>query len=112
MKDLLTQIIQAIVDKPDEVDITEIDGESNKIYEINGHNISSIDKAIKKCLKGKNFNIIIANTVKGYGIKTIANNPAWHHRAPTAQELRVFKKELELSKIVFPFLSLIPPIID
>ena len=47
-------------------------------------------------LKGKNFNIIIANTVKGYGIKTIANNPAWHHRAPTAQELMKFKKELKI----------------
>ena len=66
------------------------------VCEINGHNISSIDKTIKKCLKDKNFNIIIANTVKGYGIKTIANNPAWHHRAPTAQELMKFKKELKL----------------
>ncbi len=69
---------------------------STKIYEINGHNIYNIDKTIKKCLKDKNFNIIIANTVKGYGIKTIANNPAWHHKVPTAQELRVFKKELKL----------------
>ena len=34
MEELLTQIIQAIVDKPDEVDIKVIDTENNKIYEL------------------------------------------------------------------------------
>ena len=34
MKELLTQIIQAIVDKPDEVDVKVIDTENNKIYEL------------------------------------------------------------------------------
>ena len=34
MDELLTQIIQAIVDKPDEVDIKVIDTENNKIYEL------------------------------------------------------------------------------
>ena len=33
MEELLTQIIQAIVDKPDEVDVKVIDTENNKIYE-------------------------------------------------------------------------------
>ena len=52
MKDLLTQIIQAIVDKPDEVDITEIDGESNKIYEIRVGD-GDLGKVIGK--RGKNI---------------------------------------------------------
>ena len=34
MEELLTQIIQAIVDKPDEVDVKTIDTENNKIYEL------------------------------------------------------------------------------
>ena len=34
MEELLTQIIQAIVDKPDEVDIKVVDTENNKIYEL------------------------------------------------------------------------------
>ena len=34
MEELLTQIIQAIVDKPDEVDVKVIDTENNKIYEL------------------------------------------------------------------------------
>ena len=34
MEELLTQIVQAIVDKPDEVEIKVIDTENNKIYEL------------------------------------------------------------------------------
>ena len=34
MEELLTQIIQAIVDKPDEVDVKVIDTENNKIFEL------------------------------------------------------------------------------
>lgn len=30
---------------------------------------------------------IIAKTVKGYGCKQMENNPAWHHRVPTQDEL-------------------------
>ena len=68
----------------------------NKIYEVNGHNLIKFDKTLKKTLKNNLFNIIIANTIKGYGIKSIADNPAWHHRAPTAKEIEIFKKELKV----------------
>ena len=34
MEELLTQMIQAIVDKPDEVDIKVTDTENNKTYEL------------------------------------------------------------------------------
>ena len=68
----------------------------NKIYEVNGHNLINFDKTLKKTLKNNLFNIIIANTIKGYGIKSIADNPAWHHRAPTAKEIEIFKKELKV----------------
>lgn len=69
---------------------------SNKIYEINGHNLSEIEDVLKICLKNDSFNIIIANTIKGYGVKEIANNPAWHHKVPTDEELKKFEKELDL----------------
>ena len=67
---------------------------SDKIHEINGHNLLEIKDALKKSLTNKSFNIIIANTVKGYGIKSIENNPAWHHKSPSTEELKNFKKEL------------------
>ena len=69
---------------------------SNKVYEVDGHKTPSIDKILRKCVNNKQFSIIIANTVKGFGIKAIENNPAWHHKAPSAKEIEIFKKELKL----------------
>ena len=67
----------------------------DKISEVNGHDIKSLTFSIDKALKNKNkFEIIIAKTIKGKGIKTIENNPAWHHKAPSNEELKRFKKEL------------------
>ncbi len=67
----------------------------DKIYEVDGHNISKMDKIIYNSLKNKKkFCIIIANTIKGKGVKSIENNPAWHHKSPTIDELKSFKKEL------------------
>lgn len=68
----------------------------DKIYQIDGHNLSKIDQTIKKCLKNNSFNIIIANTIKGYGIRSMENNPEWHHKAPSLDELNNFKSELKL----------------
>jgi len=38
--------------------------------------------------------MIIANTVKGQGAKTMADNPAWHHKAPNPEELKTLLGEL------------------
>ena len=68
---------------------------SDKISEVNGHDIKSLKLAIDKALKNKNkFEIIIAKTIKGKGVKAIENNPAWHHKAPSKEELKKFKNEL------------------
>ena len=68
----------------------------DKIYQIDGHNLQKIDETIHKCLKSNLFNIIVANTIKGYGIKVMENNPEWHHKAPSSEELFKFKSELDL----------------
>jgi len=69
----------------------------DRIIEVDGHHVLKLDKIINQSLKNKKtFYIIIANTVKGKGIKTIENNPAWHHKAPSKQELELFKKELSI----------------
>ena len=69
---------------------------SDKLYLINGHNLDDINETLKKCINNNFFNIIVANTTKGHGIKSIANNPAWHHKSPSTEELKKFKKELNL----------------
>jgi transketolase len=37
---------------------------------------------------------IIANTTKGYGIKIMENNPEWHHKTPSAEELKQILREI------------------
>ncbi len=39
--------------------------------------------------------LIIANTVKGYGMKEMENNPEWHAKAPTPEQFRAFMEELD-----------------
>ena len=69
----------------------------DKISEVNGHNVKSLTNAIEKAIKNKkSFQILIANTIKGKGISSIENNPAWHHRAPSKEEMKNFKVELKV----------------
>ena len=69
----------------------------DKISEVDGHNVKSLTIAIKKAVKSKNsFQILIANTIKGKGISAIENNPAWHHKAPSKEEMKNFKVELKV----------------
>tara|TARA_B100000902_G_scaffold253236_1_gene239750 strand:+ start:10906 stop:11661 length:756 start_codon:yes stop_codon:yes gene_type:complete len=69
----------------------------DKISELDGHNIKSLEKAISKAMINKNsFQIIIANTVKGKGISSMENNPEWHHKAPSREEIKNFKIELKI----------------
>jgi transketolase len=67
---------------------------------LNGNDIDELSKGF---LKLKNIHdkpkVLIANTVKGFGLESISNNPAWHHRSPNEQELILFMNELEDSKI-------------
>jgi transketolase len=37
---------------------------------------------------------VVAETIKGHGVKCMENEPAWHHRAPNDQELKEILMEL------------------
>jgi transketolase len=63
------------------------------VISIDGHSHSQIAdaysfRAIEKPVA------IIANTIKGKGVAMMENEPAWHHRNPTEQELEQIQKEL------------------
>ena len=55
MKEILTEIIKSIVDKPDEVDLTLTESENTKIYELRLGD-GDVGKVIGK--KGKNVGAI------------------------------------------------------
>ena len=58
-----------------------------------GHSFSNLMTAFKK----KHFNkpkVIIANTIKGKGIKEFENDPVWHARKLQGPEIEIGKKRL------------------
>ena len=56
-------------------------GFSRNIITIDGHNHIQINKSLDKSFKNQYPKIIIANTIKGNGLKEIQSN-SWHHRFP------------------------------
>ena len=63
------------------------------VTEINGHNIKSLQKTLLK----KNYNrprIIIANTIKGYGITFMHNKNLWHYKSPNKLDLNAAINEV------------------
>lgn len=62
--------------------------------EIDGHDFSQIDKAIKSCLKIKNKpSVIIANTIKGKGFSVIEGKNEYHYKTPNEDELKIAYEE-------------------
>jgi transketolase len=52
---------------------------------IDGHNYNQIYSALNK--KNRRPHIIIANTVKGKGVKFMENSVLWHYKSPNKEEL-------------------------
>ncbi|MCX6799974.1 MAG: transketolase [Candidatus Falkowbacteria bacterium] len=59
---------------------------------IDGHNQEEILKALSVRSKDKPL-AIIAETIKGKGFKMMENNPAWHHKFPNEEELKLLLEE-------------------
>lgn len=64
------------------------------VLEINGHSFPEIIKALKEKPYGKP-QMIIAHTIKGKGVSYMENDPKWHARKVTLDEVKEAYKELE-----------------
>ena len=62
--------------------------------EINGHEHQEIQASLSS-YSANTPTAVIARTVKGFGIKDMEENPAWHHASPNTEQLAVFLKDLE-----------------
>jgi transketolase len=63
------------------------------VMTINGHNHDEILSSLNKELQDYVPKCIIANTIKGYGIPFMENNPEWHHKFPNEEE---YKKIMDI----------------
>jgi transketolase len=64
------------------------------VKRIDGHSHNSILEGLTNFSDTKPI-ALIAQTIKGFGIKEMENNPAWHHAVPSEDELDRFLIELE-----------------
>jgi transketolase len=60
---------------------------------ISGHDHEAIYRALSHNSPGRPL-VVVAETVKGFGVKRMENEPAWHHRAPNDVELKDILGEL------------------
>jgi transketolase len=60
-----------------------------------GHSFKSLEKAFKLITKSGKPNVIIANTVKGKGIKEFENDTVWHARQLKGKEIEIGNKRLK-----------------
>jgi len=63
-----------------------------KCIEIDGHDQKEIKKVLTKSYDKPVF--ILANTIKGKGVKIMENNPEWHHKHPNEEEYKKIMDEL------------------
>src|SRR5918911_4374827 len=73
------------------------------VIEIDGHRVEQILDALNKAAQVHDKPVmIIANTIKGNGIRHMANNPQWHGKAPPKRQTDVLLEELESECLIAP----------
>jgi transketolase len=74
-----------------------------QVFEVDGHKVEQIVDALNKAARVHEKPVmIIANTVKGNGIRHMANNPQWHGKAPPKRHTEVLLEELDSECLIAP----------
>lgn len=61
---------------------------------VNGHDEDALEQAFRVEHYGAPL-AVIANTKRGYGSRTLMEDPSWFHRAPSDEELQMLLSEVE-----------------
>ncbi|HMO95238.1 MAG TPA: thiamine pyrophosphate-dependent enzyme, partial [Tepidiformaceae bacterium] len=83
-------------------DIMEIDpgpmfeGFGWKVIDVDGHDMAAVDAALEMAtVADERPRVVIAQTVKGKGVSFMENNPGFHGKAPTQEQLAQALAEIE-----------------
>lgn len=68
------------------------------VEEVDGHNVSELEKVLKKDNKTIHPKVILAKTVKGKGVSIIESDSRWHWRLPNKKETKIFMEELGVTQ--------------
>jgi transketolase len=73
------------------------------VIEINGHKVEQIIDALNRAFQVRDRStVIIANTIKGNGVRHMTNNPQWHGKAPPRKHTPILLEELESECLIAP----------
>ena len=62
---------------------------------VNGHDQEALFQLLSDFPEKKGMpTVLVAETIKGYGVRSIENQAAWHHRSPTTEEMSLLIKEI------------------
>ncbi|MCL2515973.1 MAG: transketolase [Microbacteriaceae bacterium] len=64
------------------------------VEEIDGHDYGQLAAALTRPASGGRPHAVIANTVKGKGVSFIEDRVEWHHKVPSAEQVRQALEEL------------------
>jgi transketolase len=68
------------------------------VHDVDGHDLRALTQALGA--NGGGVRVVVANTVKGYGCKTLAENMyEWHRRSPNADQLGQLLGELHAGTV-------------
>lgn len=76
--------------KKKNLDIKLLSSLNLDIVDLNGHDIDKLFRKFKSIFKKNNSTLVIANTIKGKGIKEIENNPKFSHQLPSYEILKKY----------------------
>lgn len=65
-----------------------------EVLEVDGHNMAELIENLKSDAKQQKVRVIIAHTIKGKGLSFIENQPDWHYRMPTKEQMEMGFREL------------------
>ena len=65
-----------------------------EVENVDGHSEEALFQAFTK-VRTEKPRAIVANTIRGYGSKTIMMDNTWFHRAPNKEELKKLKEEVD-----------------
>jgi len=70
------------------------------VFDVDGHDVRAIKSIFDSDHQGNKPKGIVANTVKGYGSKTLcANQYEWHRKSPTNEQLNMLLEELNATSV-------------
>ena len=65
------------------------------VIRINGNKIKEILLALKKNYKNSKPTLILADTIKGFGVSFMQDDNNWHYKSPNNNELKKALAEIE-----------------